>query len=97
MPETKTLSDLRAVLFDTLEQLRDKDKPMEIERARAISDISGRLIETAKVECEYIDLVGAQGASGFIENTSDHLQAQNRLQAAGAGEVPYKPPMKAVR
>ena len=66
----KTMNDLREVLFDTLADLRNKDKPMEIERAAAISQIAGNLIESAKVECKYVDLVGGQAASGFIETTT---------------------------
>lgn len=63
----KTINDLREVLFDTLEQLRAKDNPMEIDRAKAISDIAGRLIDTAKVECQYVGLMGNGRSTGFIE------------------------------
>jgi hypothetical protein len=61
------MNDLRQVLFDTLSDLRDKEKPMDIDRAKAISEVAGRLIESAKVECQYLDLVGGDAASGFIQ------------------------------
>lgn len=67
----KNLDDLRAVLFDTLEQLRAKDNPMEIDRARAICEVSDRLIETAKVECKYLDIVGPAGPSEFLPQGND--------------------------
>jgi hypothetical protein len=59
------IEDLRNHLFATLEALRDKDNPMEIERAKAISNVANSIIESAKVEVKYIDLVGGSG-SGFI-------------------------------
>lgn len=64
----KSINDLRDVLFDTLASLRNEEKPMEIDRAKAISDIAGRLIETAKVECQYVELMGGGRATGFIES-----------------------------
>lgn len=53
------VNDLRTILFDTLEQLKDKDKPMEIERAKAISDIAQTIINSAKVEIEHQKVTGA--------------------------------------
>lgn len=52
------ISDLRNHLFETLEALKDADKPMDIERAHAISEIAQTIINTAKVE---VDLVKAAG------------------------------------
>lgn len=62
---THTIDDLRGHLFATLEALRNKEKPMEVERAKAIADIAGVIVETAKVEVKYIDTVGGKG-SGFL-------------------------------
>lgn len=56
----KTLEDLREHLFATLESLRDKEKPMEIERAKAISDIAQTVINSAKAEVNYVRAVGRQ-------------------------------------
>lgn len=72
----KNLDDLREVLFDTLERLRDRDNPMELDRARAIAEVSDRLIATAKVECQYVDLVGADGPSEFIPQGKDAKKPQ---------------------
>jgi hypothetical protein len=60
------IEDLRNHLFATLEGLRDKDAPMEIERAKAISQVAQTIIESAKVECKYIELIGGKG-TGFIK------------------------------
>ena len=59
------IEDLRNHLFAALEGLRDKDAPLDIERAKAISNVANSIIESAKVELKYIDLVGGKG-SGFI-------------------------------
>lgn len=48
------MSDLRDHLFATLEALRDEDKPMDVGQAKAISDVAGRIIDSAKVEIDYM-------------------------------------------
>ena len=59
-PKTKnTLADLRNHLFATLEDLRDRDSGMDVARARAICDVSGRIIDSAKVEVEMVRAIGA--------------------------------------
>ena len=52
------MKDLRDHLFETIEALKDEDKPMDIERAKAISGVAQTLIETAKVELKFLDLTG---------------------------------------
>jgi hypothetical protein len=59
------IEHLRNHLFATLEELRDKDKPMDIERAKAISNVANSIIETAKVEVKFIEVVGGKG-TGFM-------------------------------
>jgi hypothetical protein len=60
------IEDLRNHFFATLEDLRDADKPMEIERAQAIADVAQVIVNSAKVENDHIKLTGSAG-SGFIE------------------------------
>jgi len=59
------IEDLRDHLFATLEELRDKEKPMEISRAKAIADVAQTIINSATVEVKHMQLTGAKG-SGFI-------------------------------
>ncbi|MNN30637.1 hypothetical protein D3C81_1442910 [compost metagenome] len=61
------LTDLRNHLFATLEALQDEDKPMDIERAKAICQVGGVLVETAKVEVAFLNVTGGQG-TGFIQS-----------------------------
>lgn len=48
------IEDLRNHLFETIEMLKDKEKPMEIDRARAVADVAGKIIDTARVEVEHL-------------------------------------------
>lgn len=67
MPKNKII-DLRNHLFATLESLQDKDEPMDIERAKAIAQVSKVIIDTAKVEVSYLKIMGRETGTGFILN-----------------------------
>lgn len=62
------LVDLRNHLFATLEALQDPDKPMEIDRARAISEVAQTVINTAKVELEFVELTGQKTEIEFLRD-----------------------------
>ena len=59
------IEDLRNHLFETLEALKDEDKPMDIDRAKTISEVAGVIVESAKAEVKFLEAVGGTG-SGFI-------------------------------
>jgi hypothetical protein len=61
----ETISDVRTHLFEALKGLTNKDAPMEIERAKAVADVAQTIINSAKVEVDYLKIAGGQG-SGFI-------------------------------
>jgi len=61
------MEDLRNHLFATIEALSDEDKPMDIDRAKAISDVAQTIINTAKVEVDFLNKVVGNG-TGFINN-----------------------------
>lgn len=58
-----TLEDLRVHLFETLAALRDKEKPMDIERAKAISEVAKTVIDSAKVEVDFVRATGRDDLS----------------------------------
>jgi hypothetical protein len=60
------IEDLRDHLFATLEALRDEEKPMELARAKAISEVAQTIINSAKVEVDFINAIGGCEGSGFI-------------------------------
>lgn len=62
----KTVDDLRDHLFDTLASLRDEKNPLDIERAKAIADVAQTIINSAKVEVEYLRVTEG-GGSGFLD------------------------------
>jgi hypothetical protein len=61
-----TLTDLHNHLFETLEALKDSDKPMPIDRAKAIVEVAQVLVNAAKVEVAFYDAVGGETATGFF-------------------------------
>lgn len=63
---SQTIVDLRSVLFQTLADLRDKTNPMEIARARAIADVADKVIDSARVEIEFLEATNADTGTGFI-------------------------------
>ena len=52
------LSDLRDHLFETIEALKDKDDPLDLGRAKTISDVAGKIIDTARVEVQFYKTAG---------------------------------------
>ena len=63
----KNVEDLREQLFDTITALKDKDNPMDIERAKAIANVGQVIINTAKAEVDFINKVGGTTATKFFD------------------------------
>ena len=59
------IDDLRNHLFATIEGLLDVDKPMELERARTVATVAQTIINSGKLEVDFIEATGA-GGTGFI-------------------------------
>jgi hypothetical protein len=68
------LSDVRNHLFETLEALKDDEKPMDIGRAKAIRDVAQTIINSAKVEVDFLEATG--------EMPSDEFFGKGRLRPA---------------
>jgi hypothetical protein len=60
------LSDLRDHLFETIEALKDREKPMDIDRAKAISTVAQTVIDTARVELKACEVLGVENESDFF-------------------------------
>lgn len=69
---TKTIDDLRDMLFATLQAVRDGT--MDLDKARAVNEIGKTLVDTARVEVDYLKSSGG-GESAFISSAvgSDNL------------------------
>lgn len=61
-----SIAQVRQHLLDTLASLRSQDNPMDVDRARAVAQVAGVLVDTARVEVDYIKATGAEH-SEFIE------------------------------
>jgi hypothetical protein len=61
---SQNINDLRKTLFETLRGV--KDGTVSVEKAKAVSDLSQNIINTAKVEIDYLK-AGGKVTSEFIE------------------------------
>ena len=78
-----SMTDVREALMAALKGLADKDQPMDIERAKAISDVAQTLINSAKVEVDYLRTVEATRGSDFFP-------VQNELPPPGGRVVTHR-------
>lgn len=68
------IEDLRNHLFVTIESLLDVDKPMDIERAKAVAEVAQVMINSAKVEVDMVKALGAANGSGFMQIDQGRLK-----------------------
>lgn len=61
---SKSINDLREVLFATLQGV--KDGSVDLDKARAINELGKTITDTAKVEVDYLRATGG-GESAFID------------------------------
>ena len=78
-------------LLDTLADLRNREAPMDIERAKAVAQVSGVLVDTAKVENDYLKITG-QDSSQFLAQP-DEAPGVHRIGAPTAHN-PFPAPVK---
>jgi hypothetical protein len=64
------IQSLRASLFDALRGI--KDGSLDVERAKAINETAQVIVNTAKVEIDYLRATGADGGTGFIRIEQPH-------------------------
>lgn len=78
----KTMDDLRSVIFDTIDDVR-KGK-LDAATAKAISELSKNVINSAKAEADYARATGQVVRSGLISTE----QAAPPLAATAADALP---------
>lgn len=64
------ITELRTQLLATLADLRNRENPMEPDRARAVAQVASVLVDSAKVEVDYLKATGQQSAP-FLETPPD--------------------------
>lgn len=81
MPKNK-IEDLRNLLFETMERLIDPDDDsMDLEKAETVASVAQVIVNSAKVEVEYVKAVGAATAAGTFFR--DHDEEPKRITAGG--------------
>ena len=66
------IEDLRNLLFETMERLLDEESPIDAAQAQTIANVGKVIVESAKVEVEFMKHVGGLG-SGFIPTEPKQL------------------------
>lgn len=64
MPRNK-IEDLRNHLFETIELLKEKE--IDVSTAKAISEVAQVIVNTAKVEIQFINRSNSNEEIGFIK------------------------------
>lgn len=77
MPKNK-IEDLRNLMFETMERLMDdEDDGMDIQKAKAIAAVAQVVVNSAKVEVEFLKEIGGIKGSGFIPDGVDERKLIN--------------------
>lgn len=85
MSTSPHIDQVRQSLLDTLADLRNRETPMDIDRAKAVATVASVLVDTARVENDYLRLTGQDRSSfiGATDTPSAHnpfpVSARNRL------------------
>ncbi len=77
---TPHINEVRSELMETLRALRDRTNPMDVDRARAVAQVASVLVDTAKVENDYLKLTG-QDRSDFMEQPVTLLPSSDQPSA----------------
>jgi hypothetical protein len=64
MPRNK-IEDLRNHLFETLEMLKDGE--IEVEKAQVICQVADVIVNSAKVEVQFLRAMGTNQTTGFMQ------------------------------
>ena len=79
-----TIDDLRDVLFATLRGLQDKTKPIPIEQATATVHVAQALINTGRLEIDYLKMLGEteDRKSKFLASVVDEQPEKEKTTAS---------------
>jgi len=68
------INDLRNHLFAVLEELTDSESTYDIAKAKVVADIAQVVVNSAKIENDYIRITGASHGTGFIEEQRSEIK-----------------------
>jgi hypothetical protein len=76
MPKN-SMTDLRNHLFEVMEELKDKEHPMDLDRAKAIVGVAQVLVDSAKVEVQFLEAIDSCEATEFFD--AQRIEARRSL------------------
>jgi len=79
------IEDLRNHLFETIEALKDEEKPLDLARARAIADVARVVVDSAKVEVDFLKTTGALRCTDFLPAEDDFASKPKLLNGVKGG------------
>lgn len=82
------MDQVRSALLATLTDLRDRENPMDIERAKAVAQVATVLVDSAKVENDYLKITG-QDQSKFLEQPPVSTQVRIPQADGPAAHNPF--------
>lgn len=68
---SKNIGHLREHLFNQLDMLRDLSKTVDLDRARMVCETSKQIIDTARVEIQFAEVMKGAVTLPFIEDQAD--------------------------
>lgn len=93
MAPKNRLEDLRNHLFDTIERLKDDQNPMDIERAKAVAQVAGVILDSAKVEIGYMRVTDGLVESDFIAPNPERPRLPAHPAPSSVPERRTEPPL----
>ena len=79
---SKTVSDLRAILFDAIEGVKEGN--LDLDKARTINELSRTIVDTARAENDHAKITGGQGGE-FLETSHKLLPGQSGIERTANG------------
>jgi hypothetical protein len=84
----ENIDHLRELLFSQIKALREGKDPQEIERANAVAGLAQVMINSAKVEVDYLKAIGGKVGTGFIPDRKPPHPRLAEQNGTNTGTVP---------
>lgn len=73
-----SIDDLRLHLFATIEELRDPDSKIDLNRVNAINATAGMIIQSGKVEVAFLNATGEHSGQFFAKDRCAALASERQ-------------------
>lgn len=81
------IEDLRDHLFATIEGLLDPDNPLALDRAKTVAEVAAVLVNSAKVEVDYLRATDNVRGSGFFPEDMKTIPGETQPRIGRAGKA----------